>query len=48
MLREVLGIANKRFHDTIIGLIKRKRLSIELDGKKPIEMKVAKIDELAM
>ena len=28
-LREVLGIAKKEFHDSIVDLVKRKRLSTE-------------------
>ena len=30
-LREVLGIAKKEFHDSIVDLVKRKRLSTETE-----------------
>ena len=34
-LREVLGIAKKEFHDSIVDLVKRKRLSTETEPEKP-------------
>ena len=33
-LREVLGIAKKKFHDSIIDIVKRKWLSAELESEK--------------
>ena len=35
-LREVLGIAKKEFHDSIVDLVKRKRLSMEPEPEKPV------------
>jgi hypothetical protein len=52
-LREVLGIAKKEVHDSIVDLVKRKRLSTEPEPEKPVEVRttylddVAEIDELA-
>jgi hypothetical protein len=52
-LREVLGIAKMEVHDSIVDLVKRKRLSAELEPEKPVEVRttyledVAKVDELA-
>jgi hypothetical protein len=51
-LREVLGIAKKEVHDTIVDLVKRKRLSTEPEPEKPVEVRtmyledVAEVDEL--
>ena len=36
-LREVLGIAKKEFHDSIVDLVKRKRMSTETKPEKHIE-----------
>ena len=47
-MREVLGITKKEFHNGIMDLIKRKRLSTELEPKKPIEVKVSYIKEVVM
>ena len=47
-MREVLGITKKEFHNGIMDLIKRKRLSTELEPKKPVEVKVAYIKEVVM
>ena len=47
-LREVLGIAKKEFHDTILDLIKRKRLLTKPKSEKPVEVKAAHIDKVAM
>jgi hypothetical protein len=52
-LREVLGIAKKEVHDSIVDLVKRKRLSTEPEPERPVEIRttyledVAEIDELA-
>ena len=45
-LREVLGIAKKELHDSIINLVERKQLSTEPESEKPIKVKVAHIDEV--
>ena len=37
-LREVLGIAKKEFHDSIVDLVKRKRLSTEPEPEKLVEV----------
>ena len=44
MLCEVLGITKKEFHDLIIELVKRKRLSTKPENEKPIEVKSPHID----
>ena len=44
-LQEVLGIVKKEFHN-IIDLMKRKRLSMELESDKPIEVKATHINEV--
>jgi hypothetical protein len=52
-LREVLGITKKEVHDSIVDLVKRKRLSTEPEPEKPVEVRttyledVAEVDELA-
>jgi hypothetical protein len=52
-LREVLGIAKKEVHDSIVDLVRRKRLSTEPEPEKPVEVwttyleDVAAVDELA-
>ena len=45
-LREVLGIAKKEFHNDIIDLVKRKRLSMEPEPEKPVEVRTTLIDEM--
>ena len=39
ILREVLGIVKKEFHDSIVDLVKRKRLSREPEPEKPVEVR---------
>jgi hypothetical protein len=52
-LPEVLGINKKEVHDSIVDLVKRKRLSTEPEPEKPVEVRttyledVAEVDELA-
>ena len=46
-LREVLGIA-KEFHDSIIDLMKRKRLLMELEPEKPVEVRATILDKMAV
>ena len=48
-LREVLGISKKEFHFSIIDLVKRKRLSMELEPEpeKLVEVKASHIEEVA-
>ena len=36
--REVLGIAKKEFHDSIVDLVKRERLLTEPESEKPVEV----------
>ena len=47
-LREVLGIAKKEFHDSIIDLVKRKRLSPETEPERPVEVRMTHIDDMAL
>ena len=47
-LREVLGIAMKEFHDSIVDLVKQKRLLTEPEPKKPVEVRVAHLDDMSM
>ena len=42
-LREVLGIAKKEFHDVIIDLIKRKRLTTSEEGTRPTNVSTSAI-----
>ena len=37
-LRELLGIAKKEFHDSIVDLVKQKRLSTEPEPEKLVEV----------
>ena len=47
MLREVLGIARREFHDSIVDLVRRKRLATEPEPEKPIEVRMTLLDEMA-
>ena len=48
LVREVLGIAKKEFHDSIVDLVKRKRLSTEPETEKQVEVRMTHLeDELA-
>ena len=47
-LREVLGIAKKEFHDSIVDLVKRKRLSMETEPERPVEVRTTHIDDMAL
>ena len=47
-LREVLGIAKKEFHDSIMDLVKRKRLSTETEPERPVEVRTTHIDDMAL
>ena len=47
-LREVLGIAKKEFNDSIVDLVKRKRLSTETELERPMEVRTTHIDDMAM
>ena len=47
-MQEVLRIANKAFHDTIIELVKRKRLSAEPESEKLVDVKATHIYEMVM
>ena len=44
-MREMLGISKKEFHDTNIDLVKRKRLSVELENGKLVGVSTTVIDE---
>ena len=45
-LREVLGITKKELHDSIIDLVKKKRLSTEPESEKLVEVKASHIEEV--
>ena len=47
-LREVLEIAKKEFHDSIVDLVKRKRLSTETGPERQVEVRTTHIDDMAL
>ena len=47
-MREVLGIAKKEFHDSIVDLVKRKRLSTETEPEKPVEVRTTHIEDMVL
>jgi hypothetical protein len=47
-LSEVLGIAKKEVHDSIVDLVKRKRLSTEPEPEKPVEVWTTLLEDMAM
>ena len=47
-LLEVLGITKKEFHDSIVDLVKWKRLSTETEPERPMEVRTTHIDEMAL
>ena len=47
-MREVLGTMKREFHDSIVDLVKRKRLSIELEPEKPAEVRAALLDDMVV
>ena len=47
-LREVLGIAKKEFHDSIVDLVKRKRLMTEPEPEKPVEVRAVQLEVAAV
>ena len=47
-LREVLRIAKKEVHDSIVDLVKRKRLSTEPEPDKPVEVQTTYLEDMAM
>ena len=47
-LREVLRIAKKEFHNPIVDLVKRKRLSTETEPERPVEVRTTHIDDMAL
>ena len=42
-LREVLGITKKEFHDSIVDLVKRKRLLTETEPERLVEVRTTHI-----
>ena len=48
MLREVPGIAKKEFHNGIVHLVKRKCFATEPEPEKPVEVRAALLDEVAV
>ena len=47
-LREVLGIAKREFHDSIVDLVKRKRLSMEPEPEKLVEVRTTHLEDPAL
>ena len=47
-LREVLGIAKREFHDSIVDLVKRKRLSTEPDLERSVEVRTTHLEDSAL
>ena len=47
-LREVLEIAKKEFHDSIVDLVKRKRLSTEPEPEKTVEVRTTHLEDMAL
>ena len=47
-MREVLGIAKKEFHDSIVDLVKRKRLSTETEPERPVEVPMTHIEDMVL
>jgi hypothetical protein len=45
-LREVLEIAKKEVHDSIVDLVKRKRLSTEPEPEKPVEVRMTYLEDM--
>jgi hypothetical protein len=43
----VLGIAKKEVHDSIVDLVKRKRLSKEPEPEKPVEVGTTYLEDVA-
>ena len=48
MLREVLGIERREFHDNIVDLVKRKSLATEPEPEKPVEVRMVLLDEMVV
>ena len=44
----MLGIAKKEFHDSIVDLVKRKRLSTETEPERPVEVRMTHIEDMAL
>ena len=44
----MLGIAKKEFHDSIVDLVKRKRLLTETEPERPVEVRTTHIDDMAL
>ena len=44
-LREVLGVAKKEFRDSIVDLVKRKRLVTEPEPEKPVEVRTTHLED---
>ena len=43
----MLGIARREFHENIVDLVKRKRLTTEPEQENPVELRAALLDEMA-
>ena len=47
-LMEVLRIAKKEFHDSIVDLVRRKRLSTEPEPEKSVEVRTTHLEDMAL
>ena len=47
-LREVLGISQKESNDSMVDLVKRKRLSVEPEPEKPVEVWTMHLEEIVL
>ena len=45
-LREVLGIAKKEFHDSIVDLVMRERISTEPEPEKPVKVRPTHLEDM--
>ena len=44
----MLGIAKKEFHESIVDLVKRKRLMTEPEPEKPVEVRAVQLEVAAV
>ena len=44
----MLGIAKREFHDSIVDLVKRKRLAMKPEPEKPVEVRTILLDEIVV
>ena len=44
----MLGITKKEFHESIVDLVKRKRLSMEPELENPVEVQTTHLEDMAL